>query len=110
LQQEAFIIVKISVALLSTSLVLTRVDLDQRPDELALMRDFYRHIGERLRWALRVYPGGPAMVDNVPPPPPLATSATTPLPILVVFEELQVIECWLDELRALLLQRAEKQT
>jgi hypothetical protein len=34
-------------------------------------------------------------------------AAATPLPILLVFEELQVIDGWLDELHALLLQRVE---
>jgi uncharacterized membrane protein YccC len=108
LQQEALIIVKISIALLSTSLVLARTNMETRPAELELMRAFYRHIGARLRWALLAYPrDGAAMTDTLEAPPVLAASSTTPLPILLVFEELQVIECWLDELRALLLQRAE---
>ncbi len=107
LRQEAQIVVKISVALLSASLAMLRADLTVPCDEIASIGEFYRHIARRLHAAQRIFLKGsdaaPAAAATDPPPAVIATS-TLPVQLLLIVDELLAIDRWLDELQSLLLQ------
>jgi uncharacterized membrane protein YccC len=111
LQLEAQIVVKISVALLSTSLALTRADLTVPCDEIASIGNFYRHIAGRLHGIQRVFlKGGAAAPATAPtdPPPALIATGAMPVSLLLIVDELLAIDRWLDELQALLRQDARR--
>jgi uncharacterized membrane protein YccC len=113
LQQEAQIVVKISVALLSTSLALARADLTVRHEVLTPIGDFYRYLAGRLRWVQSIFPKGAAVAPAeaaTRPPLALAGAATMPVHFLLIIDELLVIDRWLDELQSLLLQDARRRT
>ena len=105
LRQEAQIAVKISVALLSTSLALTRTDLTVPRDELAPIGDFFRYIAGRLHRIQRIFPkGAMAAADDAASetPPALTATPTMPVQLLLIIDELLVIDRWIDELQSLL--------
>jgi uncharacterized membrane protein YccC len=111
LRQEAQIVVKIAVALLSTSLALLRADLTVPCDEIASIGEFYRHIARRLHAVQRIFLKGAATISTGPaesPRPALAATPTMPVQLLLIVDELLVIDLWLEELQSLLLQDARR--